>query len=315
MTLRNKFAALGLAMACPVAFTQQATDPLAEARSLVDAGAMVKSEASLHRYIASHPDSADAHFLLGYVLFREQKAKESLAEFTAGAKYRRPQADELKTVASDYVMLGDYGDADKWFTEVTRETPNDADAWYLLGRTKYNESGFVDAVSSFEHALALHPKYVEAENNLGLCWKELNEPDKAIAGFQTAIQWQGDAPADPQPFLNLGTLLADQREFDKSVPYLTKAVTLAPKNPRIHDELAKVYEGQNDLKKAQDELQKAVALAPNSSELHFKLGRIYRREGLADQAKQEFALCDKLNSTHSSTETPNPFTPAPNSPH
>lgn len=99
------------------------------------------------------------------------------------------------------------------------------------------------------------------------------------------------------------------------MPYLIKAVALAPKNPRIHDELAKVYEAQNDLKKAQDELQQAIALAPNSSELHFKLGRIYRREGLHNQAMQEFALCDKLNSTHSSTETPNTFTPAPNSPH
>jgi Tfp pilus assembly protein PilF len=314
MTLRNKFAALGLAIACSAALCQQAADPLAQARSQVDAGALAKAETSLHRYLASHPDSADAHFLLGYVLFREQKAKESLAEFTTGARYRRPQADELKTVASDYVMLGAYGDADKWFTEVTRETPNDADAWYLLGRTKYNESGFVDAASSFEHALALHPKYVEAENNLGLCRQELNKPGEAIAAFRTAIEWQGDTPADPQPFLNLGTLLADQREFDKSVPYLIKAATLAPKNPRIHDELAKVYEAQNDLKKAQDELLQAIALAPNSSELHFKLGRIYRREGLNDQAKQEFALCDKLNSTHSSTETPNPFTPAPNSP-
>jgi tetratricopeptide (TPR) repeat protein len=315
MTLQSKLAALFFAFLWPVAFCQQPADPLAEARSLVEAGALAKSEASLDRYIAVHPDSAEAHFLLGYVLFREQKAKESLAEFTAGAKYRRPKADELKTVASDYVMLGDYADADKWFTEVTRETPNDADAWYLLGRTKYNESGFVDAVSSFERALVLHPKYVEAENNLGLCWQELNKPDKAIALFQTAIEWQGDTPADPQPFLNLGTLFADQREFDKSVPYLIKAVALAPENPRIHDELAKVYEAEGDLKKAQDELLKAIALAPNSSELHFKLGRIYRREGLNDRATQEFALCDKLNSTHSSTETPNTFTPAPASPH
>lgn len=315
MTPWNKVAALALAAVCRAALCQQAADPLGEARSQVEAGEPAKAEASLHRYIGSHPDSADAHFLLGYVLFREEKAKESLVEFTAGAKYRRPKADELKTVASDYVMLGDYGDADKWFTEVTRETPKDADAWYLLGRTRYNESGFVDAVSSFERALALHPKYVEAENNLGLCWQELNKADKAAAAFQIAIEWQGDAPSDPQPFLNLGTLLADQRDFDKSIPYLTKAAALAPKNPRIHDELAKVYEAQNDLKKAQDELQQAIALAPNSSELHFKLGRIYRSEGLHDQAMHEFMLCDKLNSTHSSTETPNPFTPAPNSPH
>ena len=74
--------------------------------------------------------------------FARKRPLESLAEFTAGARFRRPKADELMTVASDYVMLGDFADADKWFTEVTVETPNNPDAWYLLGRTKYNENAF-----------------------------------------------------------------------------------------------------------------------------------------------------------------------------
>jgi tetratricopeptide (TPR) repeat protein len=315
VTHRHHVAALVLALACVRSIGQPSGDPLAQARSLLQSGALADSEAWLQRYVSAHPASADAHFLLGYVEFREKKAKPSLAEFTAGARYRRPDAGDLKIVASDYVLLGDFADADKWFSEVTRETPQDADAWYLLGRTKYSESGFEEAVSSFERALALHPKYVEAENNLGLSWQEMNQPDKAKTAFQAAIDWQGNSPSDPQPFLNLATLLADEHELDASVRYLTEAVALAPDNPRIHDELAKVYESQNNLAKAQNELEKAVALAPDSSELHFKLGRIYRREGLKDRADKEFALCDKLNSTHSSTETPNPFTPAPASPH
>ena len=294
---------------------QQPADPLAEAHSLLAAGALAKSEDLLHRYIAGHPDSADAHFLLGYVLFREQRPVDSLAEFTAGARTRRPKVDELKAVASDYVLLRDYADADKWFSEVTAEEPKDADAWYLLGRTKYNENEFAEAASSFERALTLRGKFIEAENNLGLAWRELNSLDKAKTAFQTAIEWQGDNPTDSQPFLNLGTLLAEQSDFDKSIPNLVKAASLSPDNPKIHEELGKVYEAQKNLPKAQAELEKAAALAPNTSALHFKLGQVYRLEGLRDQAQHEFDLCDKLNSTHSSTNTPNPFTPDPGAPH
>jgi len=311
----DKFALLVLALACVPSVAQQPPDPLTPARSLLKSGALADSEAWLQTYLHAHADSADAHFLLGYVLFREKKAKPSLTEFTAGAKYRRPDAGDLKIVASDYVLLGDFADADKWFTEVARETPQDADAWYLLGRTQYSENGFQEAAASFERALALHPKYIEAENNLGLSWQEMNQRVKAKTAFQTAIDWQRESPTDPQPFLNLGTLLADEHDFDASIGYLTQAVSVAPDNPRIHDELAKVYEARKNLAMAQSELEKAVALAPNSSELHFKLGRIYRSEGMKDQAAREFALCDKLNSTHSSTETPNPFTPVPASPH
>src|SRR5208282_2726413 len=209
-------------------------------------------------------------------------------------------------VGSDYVMLGDYVDADKWFSAVTQERPNDAEAWYLLGRTKYSESDFRQAILCFERALALRPRYVEAENNLGLSWRDLNEIEKAKAAFQTAIEWQGDHLADPQPFLNLGALLANASDFKEALPYLTRALELSPGNPKIHEELAHVYEATDDLKQAQRELEQAVELSPKASGLHFKLGRVYRREGLQDQAKREFELCEKLNGTQPSVETPNP---------
>ena len=281
-------------------------DPLSEARSLIDQGKVAQSESILRNYLGSNPNSADAHFLLGYALFRQQKAKDSLAEFTAGAKFRRPRAVELKVVAGDYVMLGDYSDADKWFSQVVSEMPEDADAWYLLGRTKYNENEFEVAISAFEHALKLRPKYVEAQNNIGLAWKELNDREKARAAFQSAIDWQGDSPVDAQPFLNLGTLLADGGNNDQAIGLLNKAISLAPGNPSAHEELGKIYLAMNRLTDAQSELEKAIALAPETSSLHYKLGQVLRKQGQADRAREEFAICEKLNGAHSSSKTPNP---------
>jgi tetratricopeptide (TPR) repeat protein len=281
-------------------------DQLSQARSLLDQGKVAESESLLRTYLGANPNSADAHFLLGYALFRQQKAKDSLAEFTAGAKFRRPRADELKVVAGDYVMLGDYSDADKWFSQVVSETPDDADAWYLLGRTKYNENEFEAAISAFEHALKLRPKFVEAENNIGLAWKELNDREKARAAFQTAIDWQGNSPVDAQPFLNLATLMADGGSNEQAAGLLAKAISLAPNNPSAHEELGKVYLAMNRLSDAQSEMEKAIALSPQTSELHYKLGQILRKEGLADRAREEFAICERLNGAHSSPKTPNP---------
>jgi tetratricopeptide (TPR) repeat protein len=299
-----QIAAVILGGACAVCMAQ--TDPLSHARSLLEAGKIAESESVLLNFIAANPESADAHFLLGYVLFREQKARESLAECTEGAKYRRPRADELKVVAGDYVMLGDYSEADKWFSQVVSETPGDADAWYLLGRTKYNENEFAAAISAFERALAMRPRYLEAENNIGLAWKELNDREKARAAFQTAIDWQGDSPVDPQPFLNLGTMLTDANEYQQALSVLTKAQSLAPKNPAVHEQLGKVYLAMNKLADAQSELEQAIALAPDTSALHYKLGQIFRKRGQAERAQQEFAICERLNGAHSSSKTPNP---------
>ena len=286
-----------------------APDPLAEARALLAARRFKESETLLRTFLASHPTSPDAHFLLGTVLFHQQKATDSLAEFTAGAKIKRPTAEELKTVASDYVLLSDFTDADKWFTAVTVETPKDGNAWYLLGRTQYHESKFDDAIASFEQALKLSPQYVEAENNLGLAWRDLEYPDKAKAAFQTAIDWQGPTPTDAQPFLNLGAILVEEANVDKAIEYLSKAVTISPNNPKIHEELGAAYDAREDYSKARVELEQAVSLAPESAGVHFKLGQVYRKLSLKDLAKREFDICAKLNSTHSSKETPNPYLP------
>ena len=290
--------------------SQSPAASLQEARSLLAAGKVSEAETVLRAYLKSDPSSADAHYLLGDVLFREQKARESLAEFTAGAKFKHPGASELKIVASDYVLLADFADADKWFSEVTAETPNDAEAWYLLGRTKYNENRFAEAIAAFEHVLTLRPKDVQTEDNLGLSEQGLGHMEQAKAAFQTAIDWQHDAPADAQPYLNLGILLTDQGDLTGAIQQLTKAAALAPGNPNVHEELGRALQTKGDMEGAQSQLETAVKLAPNAAALHFKLGQIYRHRGFNDRAQQEFAICAKLNGGHSSTEVPNPFSPA-----
>lgn len=302
---------IGIGVLCALlGFSQSSAKPLEEARSLIAARDLHQSEVMVRSYLKDNPSSAEAHFLLGDILFREQRARESLAEFTAGAQLQNPGPNELRTVASDYVLLEDFADADKWFSEVTAERPNDPEIWYLLGRTKYNENRFTEAISSFEHVLALRPRDVQAEDNLGLSHQGLGHADQAKAAFQKAIEWQGSAPVDAQPCLNLGILLTDQGHFAEATEYLIQAAALAPENPRIHEELSRALQAQGNLEQAQTQLEAAVKLAPNAAGLHFKLGQIYRRRGLNERAQQEFAICERLNGTHSSTEVPNPYSPA-----
>jgi tetratricopeptide (TPR) repeat protein len=309
-TLRATLATVVIACAnFNLANGQAARDPFADARELISSGHLANAESALHSYLKDHPDSADGHFLLGTVFFREQKATESLAEFTSGAKFRRPAAEELETVASDYVLLEDFADADKWFTEVVAERPTDGHVVYLLGRTKYQEGLYEAALSNFDRALALHPKYVEAEDNRGLALRELNLLDQAQSAFQNAIDWQGAQLINPQPLLNLGALLIVQGDTTKGLPLLERAATLAPQNPAIHEQLGAAYVAENDLPKAQGELLIAVKLAPETSALHYQLGVIYRKQKMMELAKQEFDTVSRLNSTHSSHNTPNPYQP------
>lgn len=280
-------------------------DELLHVRELVATGRMSEAIAELRPILQANP-SADAHFLMGYIDYRQQQAKESLAEYTAGAQLRRPGPYELKVVAEDYILLQDLPDADKWLTEVTKETPNDADAWYLLGRTKYNENSFAEAITCFERVLELRPKDVLAEDNLGLSQQGLGENEKAKAAYRNAIAWQGESPREASPFLNLGILLLEQGSAQEALSHLHKAVELAPQNPKAREELSAAYEELKMEKEAVAELEAAVKLAPEAAGPHFKLARLYRKLGMTEDADREYAICAKLNSEHSSKATPNP---------
>lgn len=286
--------------------TESVNSLLAQARTEVQSGSFLNAEVLVRNYLAKNDVSADGHYLLAYILSHEVKAKESLAEYTRAAQLRPPTANDLKMIAVDYVLLNDFTDADRWLTKALELNPSDTEAWYYLGRTKYNENRFSEAIDAFQRCLKLDTHNVKAEDNLGLSYKGLNQPQEALRAFQTAIAWQTDGSRkDAQPYLNLGMLLAEQGPPDAALGYLQQAVALAPHNAKAHEQLGRAYLKLKRLKDAQAELEKAVQLAPNSSSLHFELAIDYRDQGLNDQAKKEFDRCAELNANHSSVDTPN----------
>lgn len=298
--------------------TSTESSTLDDAKSLADANHLTEAESKVRRYLEKHTSSADAHFLLGYILFRaiqakasqegqadpkfeEQNAKASLAEYALGAKFRDPSAFDLKIVALDCVLLHDYVDADKWLTKSVELDPNNFEAWYYLGRVRYNEERFQDAIPAFQKCLALEPQSVKAEDNLGLSYAALNRRDEAVGAYQKAIALQSESLIkDSGPFINLGTLLLDENRAEEAVVYLSQGVAISPEESRAHAGLGKAYSKLNNLPKAQDELEKAVHLAPDNGPLHYVLGQVYRKQGLLEKAKAEFDRSAQQNGSHSS---------------
>ncbi len=282
---------------------QVADDQLAAVRSQLARGALPEAETGARAFLREHPSSAAGHYLLGSILFRETKARESLAEYTEGAKYERPSAADLRVVGADYVILADYGDADKWFTKSVEMDPANVLGWYYLGRTKYNENRFEEAISAFERCLKLAPNHVRAEDNRGLSLQGLGKYAEAEAAFGNAIAWQAQAAEkDPWPYIDMGSLLLEINQPEKAVPYLQQATELVPSSPKAHQQLGKAYLAMRELPKAQSELEQSVKLEPKSAPAHYILGQLYQKQGQSDKAKQEFARYSELNGKHEASD-------------
>jgi Flp pilus assembly protein TadD len=283
-------------------------DPiLLHAKSLLESGSVPEAEQLTRSYLESHPISADAHFLLGLILFKEVRAKESLAEYTTAAKYRDPSAYDLEIVALNYVLLSDYMDADKWLSKSVQMHSDNWESWYYLGRTKYNENRFNEAVNAFQRALRLSPMNIKAEDNLGLSYGGLGRQQEAEEAYRNAISWQSHLlQQDPGPYLDLGILLIDKNRPQDAIPYLRQALQMSPHDPKAHAQLGKAYADTGRLAEAQVELEKAVEAGPNDGALHYVLGQIYRREGMKDKAQAEFEKSAALKSLQAGAQTNGP---------
>ena len=303
--------------------TQQVVPGLTAARELLAKSELDAAERAARNYIASNPTKSDGHFLLGLILFRQvqsvarsrnpvlapgdipstamdanrrnQKIQESLAAYTAGAKFGKPSAGDLKVVSLEYVLLEDYVSADKWLTLALEWDPRDAEAWYYLGRTKYSENRFEEAVVSYQKCLALRSDYVLAANGLGLSYAGLNRNVEAASWMRKAIALQENAASKtPEPYIDLGDLLNQEARFEEALPLLEQALSIDPKNIRAHEKLGKTFLSLNRLPEAQRELEAAIALDANQASFHYLLGQVYRKLGQLEKAKAEMATFQTL---------------------
>ncbi len=283
--------------------TQQTLQAAYQAIKIAD---WTAAEQALRPLLAATPEAPEPHYLLGYVLFRRDRATESLAEYTAGARLRPPTPDDLIVVASDYILLKAYTEAEHWLQDATAQAPRNRFAWYMLGRTQYTLDHAADALASFERCLQLSPNDVRAEYNRGLALERLDRAPEAEAAFQAAIAWQKAAAVrDPQPYLDLGMLLLSQQHADRALAPLREATTLGPNNALAHQELGRALDILRLDTEAIQALQRATELAPDAEQPHFLLGRLYRRLGQNTAAAAQFREVERIAGTHSETETPN----------
>jgi tetratricopeptide (TPR) repeat protein len=310
--------------------TAQPEATLAEAKSLFEKGFVTQAEKATRQFLLEHADSAEGHYLLGYILFdevrqkyigeeqkegenfryrdtvgaslaatRDAKARESLAQLSAGARYHPPSALDLKMVALNYLLLKDQPSAEKWLTASITLNPQDAETWYYLGRTKYSETKYAGAIEAFEHCLKLHPENVVAEYNVGLSYEGLNQSNEAIQAYQNAIAWESQHEFTPDPYVGLARLYLHQNQPEKAVPYLLQAVTAFPQLSLPHEELGKAYSDLHRLPEAQEQLEKAVQLSPQKASLRCLLGQLYQQEKMTAKAQVEFGHCTVLRNNQS----------------
>lgn len=278
------------------ATAQGQTDALLfRAKALVNAGDYSGAADDLDKYTAAHPNSDDALYLYGYVRFRQNQPRQSLESFSRAAKITAPKSDDLKIAALDYVLLNDYVSAARYLEQSLTMNPADIEAWYHLGRVRYQQGRVDAAIAAFQELVKRDPTNVKGHDNLGLCFEAKNQTSAALAEYKKAVSLDGGASTtNEQPYLNLGKLLVVLNQAGEGIPLLRHAAQIAPQSATVHYELARAELTAGNIDAARREVEESVKLNNANGPAHYLLGRIYRRLGQSEQADAEFKLTEEL---------------------
>lgn len=132
-------------------------------------------------------------------------------------------------------------DAVSLFRQITKNDAKDFVVWAELGTLLFNDGKFAEAEEAYNSALAAKPDFMLALLNLGKLFLAQKQPDKAVVILSRAVESEA-ASADAQHYL--GEAYLQTKKGSKAVVHLNEAIKLAPlEKSEIHLRLALLYNG------------------------------------------------------------------------
>jgi Flp pilus assembly protein TadD len=113
--------------------------------------------------------------------------------------------------------------------EAVAKNPNDAEALVQLGDMYMQAAKFPQAAEYLERALAIRDD-AAVRMDLGICYKQSNQPAKALAEFQRSAAM---APDQWQPLFNEAIALIDLGRMDEARVIAAKLQKMRPGDPEV----------------------------------------------------------------------------------
>lgn len=253
------------------------------------AGEIAKAESFAAKAEAAGPETAEARYLRGLVLFRQNKNDQALAsfdraialdsDFITAYYYRGQVLDRLER--NDQAVAA--------YKQAVAKDPGFALAWYDMGVVYYNTGAYADAADAYQEAIKYDSSNANAHANLASSYRQLERYPEANAEYKVAAV---TINKDPDLYSEWGYCLGKTNEWDKAVARTITAQELSPSaidytnvgwayyNAAQADKQAKndaAAAAKYELGKAF--LQKAVAANPRFDAAYLNLGSTYNALG------------------------------------
>jgi tetratricopeptide (TPR) repeat protein len=204
----------------------------------------------------------------------------------------RPEAAIHTNLGLALYEKGQIREAITHYEKALRINPRYAKAHSCLGLVLYRQGKLDEAIRHYEQALRLDPKYALTYINLGVALRAKGRLDEAIAHHEQAVRL---APKYAKARINLGVALRDKGRLDEAITHLEEAVRLAPKDAKAHMNFGEVLRAKGRLDEAISHCKEALRLDPKDAVAHYNLGKSLYDKGRLDEAIDQYEEAVRLD--------------------
>ena len=182
---------------------------------------IAKAEAFSAKADAAGSASADAAYLRGMVLYKQNKNQEALAAFqkTLSIDPKYSAASYYEAATYDRLNQGDQSIAT--YKKTVQTDPEYAPAWHDLGVAYYNSGDYNNAADAYQQSIKYDPDNAQTHANLASTYRQQEKYPEANAEYKRAEEL--GIKDDANLYNEWGYCLGKTNEWDKSAARLLEA--------------------------------------------------------------------------------------------
>jgi tetratricopeptide (TPR) repeat protein len=225
------------------------------------------------------PPSAAQLLQQGLFHHRRGELAAAMDNYTKVLRNDPQNAEALYYVAAVACEEGQLDEGISLARRALEHGPPEARMYNLIGKALERKGDFLEAVKSFDAAIALDANFAEAHGNRAAILADAGMPDQALAGFERALALDPTAAAD---WINRGALLQGLGRHEEALASYDKALALAPDDTTAQMNRANALAALGRFEEAEAVCDGVIARAPAEP-------RAYARKGVAVMQQGRFA--------------------------
>ncbi len=136
----------------------------------------------------------------------------------------------------------------------------------------FKKGEYKEAIDVFSSVLETEGDNAEIYNNIGLCYANLGDDEKAEKNY---LKSQELNPKNPHVYINLADIYYRQKDMGSGIELMSQGIYELPENLVFRHYLARFYMEDAKLDLAIDELEHILEKQPENYDVYYDLARVH----------------------------------------